>query len=67
MQQVAPKENFDSDQFLIDLEESFKAVKEHPENFRDGLAPVYGMAAEMPDRSMVGQLMSSYLDVLYKV
>jgi sphinganine-1-phosphate aldolase len=55
------------DVFLADLRESVDEVREHPERFKDGMAPVYGMAATMPDRSLVSQLLTSYTEALLKV
>jgi hypothetical protein len=31
------------------------------------MAPVYGMAATMPVRSLVGDMLERYMDLLYKV
>jgi hypothetical protein len=42
-------------------------VRSHPERFKDGMAPIYGMAATMPDRSLVSQLLTSYTEALLKV
>jgi hypothetical protein len=32
-----------------------------------GLAPIYGMAATIPFRGMVSELLKRYIDLLYKV
>lgn len=64
---VAMRESFNRDVFLADLRESVDEVREHPERFKDGMAPVYGMAATMPDRSLVLQLLTSYTEALLKV
>ncbi|MCO5196033.1 MAG: aminotransferase class V-fold PLP-dependent enzyme [Anaerolineae bacterium] len=54
------------ERFLADLQASVEAVKANPEA-GGGMAPVYGMAATMPMRGMVGELLRRYIDVLYKV
>jgi sphinganine-1-phosphate aldolase len=56
----------DRDAFLEDLRESVGEVRNYPERFKDGMAPVYGMAATMPDRSLVSQLLVSYTEALLK-
>ena len=32
----------------------------------EGMAPVYGLAATVPVRSMVGDLLERYIDMLYE-
>ncbi|KAG6653872.1 hypothetical protein CIPAW_05G107200 [Carya illinoinensis] len=48
--------------FLRDLTESVKTVKENPGPISGGLAPVYGAAGRMPDRGMVQELLVNYMD-----
>ncbi|XP_077228218.1 dihydrosphingosine phosphate lyase isoform X2 [Tasmannia lanceolata] len=48
--------------FLRDLRESVKTVKENPGPISGGLAPVYGAAEKMPDRGTVHELLVSYMD-----
>jgi len=55
-----------TDRFLSDLRESVEYVREHPEE-KGGMAPVYGMAASIPFRGMVDDLLRRYLDMLYEV
>ncbi len=55
-----------ADRFVSDLREAVEAVKADPGE-ADGIAPVYGMAATMPVRGMVGEMLRRYLDILYKV
>ncbi|BBN18288.1 sphinganine-1-phosphate aldolase [Marchantia polymorpha subsp. ruderalis] len=50
------------DMFLKDLEESVNIVKENPGKFEDGMAPIYGAAAKMPDRGTVGDILVAYMD-----
>jgi sphinganine-1-phosphate aldolase len=52
--------------FIDDLRASVEEVKREPQQ-HGSMAPVYGMAATFPLRGMVGDLLKSYLDVLYKV
>ena len=52
--------------FLADLRESVAAVAANPD-MEGGMAPVYGMAATMPMRGMVGELLRRYIDLLYRV
>jgi len=55
-----------AERFLEDLKESVKYVQGHPKA-SGGMAPVYGMAASVPFRGMVDDLLRRYLDLLYKV
>ncbi len=52
--------------FLKDLRDAVAFVKANPSD-KGGLAPVYGMAATLPVRSLVGDLLKKYMDLLYKV
>ncbi len=54
-----------AERFLEDLRQSVAAVKANPDK-EGGMAPVYGMAANMPLRGAVGELLNKYMDVLYK-
>lgn len=54
------------ERFLRDLQESVAWVREHPGE-RGDLAPVYGMAAALPFRGVVRDLLHRYLDLLYEV
>ena len=55
-----------SDRFINDLKESVAHVKANPGN-KEGLAPVYGLAATLPFRGMVSDILKKYLDVVYEV
>jgi sphinganine-1-phosphate aldolase len=55
-----------AERFLVDLKAAIEHVKAHP-NEQGGMAPVYGMAATLPFRGVVGDMLKRYLDVLYKV
>lgn len=52
--------------FVEDLKESVTFVKAHPDEKGD-MAPVYGMAATIPFRGLVEEMMEKYIDLLYKV
>ncbi len=49
-----------------DLREAVAFVQANPDA-EAGLAPVYGMAASLPARGVVGDLLKRYMDVLYRV
>ncbi len=55
-----------TERFINDLQSAVSFVKEHPEE-TGGMAPVYGLAATIPVRSIVGDLLERYIDALYKV
>ncbi len=55
-----------AERFIKNLMESVKQVKENPHE-KGKMAPVYGMAASVPDRTMVSDLLDVYLDLLYKL
>jgi glutamate/tyrosine decarboxylase-like PLP-dependent enzyme len=54
------------ERFIADLKSSIEEVKLKPE-VEGGSAPVYGMAATMPLRGTVSNLLKKYMDALYKV
>jgi sphinganine-1-phosphate aldolase len=51
--------------FLQDLEAAVAHVKANPTE-KGSMAPVYGMAATMPLRGVVSDMLKRYLDLLYK-
>lgn len=55
-----------ADQLVADLAEAVAAVRANPKNFAE-MAPIYGMAATMPDRGVIRDFVSSYLDVVLQV
>jgi glutamate/tyrosine decarboxylase-like PLP-dependent enzyme len=55
-----------AERFMDDLRSAVEHVKAHPEE-RGGMAPVYGMAATLPLRGAVGDMLKRYIDLLYKV
>lgn len=52
--------------FINDLVSAVAYVKLHPDE-SGGLAPVYGMAATLPFKGIVSELLKRYIDLLYKV
>jgi sphinganine-1-phosphate aldolase len=48
-----------------DLQAAVAEVKSAPEA-EGGMAPVYGMAATLPLRGVVRNILKAYMDVLYK-
>jgi len=67
MMQIGVRSNFDPDLFLKDLAESVEEVRKNPSKFEGGMAPIYYTAATISNREIVGNLLASYMDVLYKV
>jgi sphinganine-1-phosphate aldolase len=54
-----------AERFLADLQEAVDFVKAHPEE-KGAMAPVYGMAATLPLRGLVSDMLKKYLDLIYK-
>jgi len=52
--------------FIEDLKAAVEHVKKNPDE-EGKMAPVYGLAATLPVRSIVGDLLVKYMDILYKV
>jgi sphinganine-1-phosphate aldolase len=50
------------DMFLNDLRLSVAEAMQNPESFKHGMAPIYGMAAELPDRAIVSDFVTAYID-----
>lgn len=55
-----------AERFLTDLRAAVDEARAHPEADH-GMAPVYGMAATLPLRSVVGDILKRYIDLLYKI
>ncbi|MCP3142655.1 pyridoxal phosphate-dependent decarboxylase family protein [Pyxidicoccus xibeiensis] len=55
-----------AEQFLEDLRAAVEHVKAHPGE-KGTMAPVYGMAASVPFRGLVSDMLKKYMDLLYKV
>jgi glutamate/tyrosine decarboxylase-like PLP-dependent enzyme len=55
-----------AERLIVDLKAAVEQVKLNPKA-EGGMAPVYGMAATLPFRGVVSDILKSYIDVLYKV
>lgn len=55
-----------AERFITDLRDSVAAVRCEP-RARGGMAPLYGMAASLPFRGLIGDLLRHYLDMVYRV
>jgi len=55
-----------AERFLDDLQTAVAAVKANPP-MKGEMAPVYGMAAAIPARGVVNELLKRYIDLLYEV
>lgn len=55
-----------AERFLEDLRASVEAVRSQPAK-GGGMAPVYGMASQLPFRGMVSDLLKKVLEALYRV
>lgn len=54
-----------AERFIADLKEAVAYVKAHPEE-KGTMAPVYGMAATLPLRGLVSDMLKRYLDLIFK-
>jgi glutamate/tyrosine decarboxylase-like PLP-dependent enzyme len=54
-----------AERFLRDLQAAVAHVKAHPEE-KGTMAPIYGMAATIPLRGMVSEMLKRYLDLIFK-
>eukprot|EP00013_Stygamoeba_regulata_P019157 CAMPEP_0177660194 /NCGR_PEP_ID=MMETSP0447-20121125/17889_1 /TAXON_ID=0 /ORGANISM="Stygamoeba regulata, Strain BSH-02190019" /LENGTH=545 /DNA_ID=CAMNT_0019165201 /DNA_START=37 /DNA_END=1674 /DNA_ORIENTATION=+ len=54
------------EELLQDLRDVAAQVEAKPEDFNDGVAPIYGTAFALPDQTLVGDLTSHFLDLLTK-
>ncbi len=55
-----------AERFIEDLKAAVEEVKARPSE-KGQIAPIYGMAASLPFRGMVKELLKRYLDLLYSV
>lgn len=55
-----------AERFVADLRDALAEVRERPES-ASGMAPVYGMAAQIPDRTVVADMLAGYMDLWYRV
>jgi glutamate/tyrosine decarboxylase-like PLP-dependent enzyme len=54
-----------AERFIEDLKEAVAYVRGHPEE-KGRMAPVYGMAATLPLRGLVSDMLKRYLDLIFK-
>lgn len=54
-----------AEQFLADLRDAVGAAAEQPQK-EGGMAPIYGMAATLPDRGVVADFLKIYMDMWFK-
>lgn len=54
-----------TERFIKDLKKAVEKVKTTPDT-KKGMAPVYGMAATLPARGIVSDILKKYLDTYYK-
>jgi len=54
-----------ADRFITDVTEVTRDIMADPDSNEAGTAAMYGMAASLPDRSIVEEITSVYLDSLY--
>jgi hypothetical protein len=52
--------------FITDLQSAVEEVKQSPAA-EGGMAPVYGLAANLPLRGVVGDMLRAYVDALYRL
>lgn len=55
-----------ADRFVHDVKECVKELMRDPKAKATGDAAMYGMAASVPDRSVISELANEYLDLMYK-
>jgi glutamate/tyrosine decarboxylase-like PLP-dependent enzyme len=54
-----------AERFVSDLSASVAQVRDEPPA-EGGMAPVYGMAAQMPDRGAVAQMLAAFMDLWFR-
>jgi glutamate/tyrosine decarboxylase-like PLP-dependent enzyme len=54
------------DRFVEDLNESVEYVRDNPD-VEGGFAPVYGLAASVPDRTVVHDMLKQLMDIYYRI
>jgi sphinganine-1-phosphate aldolase len=54
-----------AERFVADLRASVAEVRDEPPA-EGGMAPVYGMAAQMPDRGAVAQMLAAFMDLWFR-
>ena len=54
-----------ADKFLRDIQEGVASIMKDPKAKVSGAGAMYGMAASIPDRSMVSSIARAFIDALY--
>ncbi len=54
-----------AERFVKDLKESVEHVRANP-GAEGGMAPIYGMAAAIPDKTIVHDMLRQVIDIYYK-
>ena len=54
-----------AERFIVDLQDAVAHVRANPEE-KGEMAPIYGMAATMPMRGLVSEMLKKYLDLMFK-
>lgn len=55
-----------AERFVADLRDAVEFVKANPGR-EGGMAPIYGMAATVPDRTVVHDMLKSFMDLYYEL
>lgn len=55
------------EEFVRDFREAVESIVSNPSQYKGGMAPVYGLAASIPDRSVVRGFVTGYLDRLLDI
>ena len=54
------------EQFVSDLKESIEEIKDNPPSTSSGDAHLYGIAYGFPDRTLIEDIVTGYLDTCLK-
>jgi sphinganine-1-phosphate aldolase len=54
-------------EFVDDLRKAVAAVRDHPEKFKNGMAPIYGSAIAIPDKSLISEMIGGVLDAMLDI
>jgi sphinganine-1-phosphate aldolase len=63
--QIGSRNGFDPELFCGDLKKALALVNENPNDYSGGLTQIYGMAANLGDRTAVDDLLKAYLSAQY--
>ena len=62
---VTKKTHLIADKWLASLRAAATKCQDSPAQVAEGMAGIYGQASIVPDRSIVSDILASYLDVVY--